>query len=74
LAPWREREIFEQEWFNDIDLQALIRDRNRGVPVVRPLSDTSCFDGDHVKTRPNRDIDSISEADRLFGSFLKILV
>jgi hypothetical protein len=41
-----EREIFEQEWFRDMDLQAL---RSREieapwVPDVKDALDTGCFD------------------------------
>jgi serine/threonine protein kinase len=41
-----EREIFEQDWFNDIDLQALRGREIKApwVPEIKDAFDTSCFD------------------------------
>jgi hypothetical protein len=41
-----EREIFEQEWFTDMDLQALrLREIEAPwVPAIKDVLDTGCFD------------------------------
>jgi serine/threonine protein kinase/CRP-like cAMP-binding protein len=68
-----EREIFEQEWFNDMDLQAL---RGREieapwVPAIKDTLDTSCFDDwNHVEDKTKQRYRPICEADmELFKAF-----
>jgi protein kinase A len=68
-----EREIFEQEWFNDIDLQAL-RDREikaPWVPEIKDAFDTSCFDDwNHMEDKTKKTYLPLSkEETELFKAF-----
>jgi protein kinase A len=68
-----EREIFEQEWFNDIDLEAL-RDREikaPWVPEIKDAFDTSFFDDwDHLEDKTKQKYSPLTrEEAELFKAF-----
>jgi serine/threonine protein kinase len=68
-----EREIFEQEWFNDIDLQALRRREIKApwVPDIKDALDTSCFDDwNHLEDRSQQECFPLTKKDmELFNDF-----
>jgi serine/threonine protein kinase len=60
-----EREIFEQEWFNDIDLEAL-RDREIKAPWVPEIKD----DWDHLEDKTKQKYSPLTrEEAELFKAF-----
>jgi serine/threonine protein kinase len=68
-----EREIFEQEWFSDIDLEALRRREIKApwIPEIKDAFDTGCFDDwNHLEDKTKQVYLPLSEEDmELFKDF-----